>query len=162
MIYVDNLDRVSQDLDTWVKSVEAKVVLKTKGTAVKALQWLTTHSPQFSGDFAANWKVAVNGVDASFEDHAVSAKWTDPRGSAFGIAPFKQGDRPAIDYAVQRGFPQIAKVKFGDYVMLSNSALHDEAYAWKIENNQVKFRPENPEGGRVVARFMASFGSLPT
>lgn len=162
MIYVGNLEQVSGQLDAWVERVEAQATVKLKATSIHALTWLARHSPQFSGDFAANWKVAVNGTDASFDTGAVEAKWTDPRGAAFGTESYKQGDAPAITYAFTRGAPVIQQAKLGDYLTLSNSALHDEPYAWKIENNQIKFRPENAEGGRVVARFIESFRSLPT
>jgi len=36
--------------------------------------------------------------------------------------------------------------------VLTNSAVHDEPYAWKIEDGSIKFRSVNKPGDRPVAR----------
>lgn len=160
MIYVDNLGRVDADFDAWLARVEEEATNKLREIATQALFWLSTHSPQYTGDFAANWKVKANGLDTSFDAGVITSKWTDPRGSAFGVNPYRQGDQAAIAYATGHGLSEIMQVKVGGYVTLANSAFHDEGYAWKIEGNLIKFRPENREGGRVIGRFVESFRSL--
>jgi hypothetical protein len=73
---------------------------------------------------------------------------------------FQQGSAPAIRYAAQEGLPVIFSAQLGDFVMISNSAAHEKPYAWKIESEQILFRPENVEGGRVIGRYMASYKAL--
>ena len=62
----------------------------------------------------------------------------------------KEGDQRAIDVALSR--ISIGEFKLGQTLWLANAAFHDDSYALLIEENKIKFRPENPSGGRVVAR----------
>lgn len=164
MIYASNATQVSSDLDAWFAKAQRQAALKLKVTAIRALHWISLHSPQFSGDFAANWKVAVNGIDSSFRAEALGEPEMEV--GTFGhlqrSSVRQQGDMGAVKYAVAAGGPIINRAKLGDFITIANSAQHDQAYAWKIENNQIKFRDENPEGGRVIQRFVESFRSLPT
>lgn len=161
-VSMTNLDTAFGSIDKWLTDVKSKTERRVKGLTMYATKWLATHSPQYSGDFAANWRVAVNGVDTSFTQAAVNPTWVDPLGRGFGIELFKQGDRPAIDYALSNMTNDVTLIDLGDYVTISNSAQHGaDKYAWKIENNKINFRPENHEGGRVIGRFMESIRSLP-
>lgn len=162
MIYCSNVDEVIGAVDAWAKAAERKAELKLKVIAAHALRWLSTHSPQFSGDFAANWRVSVNGVDTSFVSDALgqSGLTVGKFGHLERANVHKQGDVEAINYAFSHGGPVINQAHLGDYITIANSAKHDTSYAWKIENNFIKFRPENAEGGRVIDRFVESFRSL--
>ena len=40
-------------------------------------------------------------------------------------------------------------IKLGGTVYITNSAQHEDAYAWKIENNQITFRTPNMGAYRV-------------
>lgn len=166
MIEITNLAEVNAQLDAWLAGVTRETEAVATGVAAYALRWLALHSPQYSGDFAANWKVKINGIDASFRENAVGGR---------GEAPRQQGDIDAVGYAVFNGLPRLASFKLGDTIKLSNSARHTyvgkapdqvttvfsgvEAYAWKIEGNKIKFRPENAEQGRVRERFLEFFGA---
>ena len=151
---VENLDSAFGTLDKWVDEVRGKAEKQLRVVSRYALKWLSTHSPQYTGDFAANWRAAVNSVDDAFIYHAVYQ---------YGqTEPFKQGDRPAISYAIDRNAYLIQEAELGDYVTIANSATHDVPYAWKIESNQINFRPENYEGGRVIFRFLEHFKNMPT
>ncbi|UCV26798.1 hypothetical protein [Ferribacterium limneticum] len=168
MIYASNVDQVAKDLEAFLLAAERKATLKLKVIGGHALRWLATNSPQYSGDFAANWKVAINGIDLTFNDHAVSAAGTAKARSVGQIveghdaAMFQQGSAPAVSFSFSHGGPVINRARVGDTITISNSAVHDEPYAWKIEKNQIKFRDENPDGGRVIERFITSFRNLPT
>ena len=65
MIFASNAEDVFKDLDRWMEANERKVEVKLKVITGYALKWLAEHSPQYSGDFAANWKVCVNGIGIS-------------------------------------------------------------------------------------------------
>jgi hypothetical protein len=161
---VEGLDRFDQAFSKFFASVERKVEKRFHQTASTALQWMAQESPQYSGDFAANWKVAINGIDVSFDYQAVSgqADFFRDGGKNEGARPFQQGDPEAIRYALVRGEPILARAKFGDYVTISNSAARGEfSYAWLIEEGKIRFRPVNVSGGRVISRLLETFRSLP-
>jgi hypothetical protein len=152
-VSVSNIGRVRMDFNNWLILVKEEETQRLRTESTRALHWLTRHSPQYSGDFAANWKVAVNEVDTSFEVGAVSQGLSEDN-------LYHQGSTPAIRHATQEGLPVIYSAHLGDAVTISNSAIHDRPYAWKIESDQILFRPENVEGGRVIGRYMASYKAL--
>lgn len=128
-----NLDAFVNDLRGWVEQVRADAADAAAGLAYTALREVAQMSAQYSGDFAANWKLAVGSPDYSFQ------------GQLFSLAhgPRIMGDAQAIDYALDHARGKLAGMKLGDTLYLANSAAHDEAYAWKIEDNRIKFRPGN-------------------
>ena len=163
MIKVENLAQVNAQIDGWLAAVRAEALQKAKGIASTALEFLAQQSPQASGDFAANWKVGINSVDYSFELDALGAPTfvIGDYGRVRGFAPpkFSAGSQAAVGYAISRGTPRINEVKLGDVINISNTAHHDQFYAWKIEDNQIKFRPENAGKGAVITRYMGVFKS---
>lgn len=139
MIKVENLEQVFSDIDNWLAATEAQIEGVARGLATDALNTLLEHSPQYSGDFAANWNLSVNVPDHSFEAGIF--------GKTFAVkdsgSPFSRGDLPAMQYAKAKAKGKLDGFKLGDTIWISNSAKHLELYAWKIENNQIKFRPGN-------------------
>lgn len=139
VIKVENLEQVFSDIDNWLAAAEAQIEGIARGLATEALINLLDHSPQYSGDFAANWKVSVNVPDHSFEA-GIFGKTFAVKGSG---SPFIRGDMPALQYAMRNAMGKLDGFKLGDTIWISNSAKHLELYAWKIENNKIKFRPGN-------------------
>lgn len=120
----------------------------TKGLVFRMLNTILYNSPQFSGDFAANWRISIGTPDYTFEPISIGDIFHFmPRGSN----PRKQGDPVPINKSLAR-MPALAGFKLGQVIWLTNSAYHDESYAILIEENRINFRPENPSGGRVVAK----------
>jgi hypothetical protein len=158
-IEVKGLDHMDATVERWLRKAEQQTQKRLRNTSLHAIQWISRHAPQYSGDFVANLKVAVNRIDPSFEVGAVIDHMRKDRTGA--SVPFHQGSSPAILYAISEAVSPIAHTKFGDFIAISSSATHGKPYAWKVENNAILFRPENVEGGRVFGRFLDSLRSLP-
>lgn len=137
MFKITNLDQIDRELDAWLASVEAEITKVAKGLAVEALVTAAYESPQYSGDFTANWNLSVNQPDRSFTAGVF------PEAAFPSKHPFINGDSPAIAYAMGQADGKLDNFKLGDTIWLCNSAVHQDDYAWKIENNRIKFRSGN-------------------
>lgn len=148
MIKLENLDSFNASVQRWFSSVEEAAAEAAVGLAKEAFEEIIQYSPQYSGDFVANWKVSKNTPDTSFTLDAVHG---------FNKAePFQMGDSPAMEYARQHA--KWPKIRLGESIFLSNSARHDEPYAWKIELGQVALRPVNEGAEHVVFRAASLVG----
>lgn len=142
----------------WFASVETASAAVAVGLARRVFDKVLIESPQYSGDFAANWKVTIDAPASDFNADAVDKK---RRGypDATGInefTPFKRGDPEAIAYA--KAHAAWTPIKLGQSIFISNSAEHDEKYAWQIEHGIIKFRPVNAGAGAVGRRSVAFVG----
>jgi hypothetical protein len=148
VIEVQNLDKFDASVQRWFRSVEAAVTESATGMAKTALRSILNNSPQYTGDFVANWKVSVNSIDSSFTTNAIGGQDT--------TTPYQIGDSKAIRYAINKA--KWPKLKLGDAIFLSNSAHHDDigGYAWKIEEGSIKFRPMHVDAHHVVTRALYS------
>lgn len=142
-----NIDAFATGLDRWLDAVEDEVADVANGLTVKLFNHIVEISPQYSGDFAGNWQYSVNTINTTFTPLNLLDQ------SPLRI-PFLQGGKQAITYAKAMNKGRDTNYKLGDTFYISNSAVHDEAYALKIENNEIKFRPGN-QGG-TIARALAT------
>lgn len=127
------------------------------GLAETALNEILYQSPQYSGQFVANWQLTP--YTPSFVAHDDPLKFYQKEANASlrgdEVEPYEKGDEEAIDFAKTHavaGAARARKAPLGTPIFLSNSSSHEEAYAWKIENGQIDFRPVNPNADRVVQR----------
>jgi len=159
MLVAPNLAPFFASIQAWVISERAVATQVAKGLSAAAFNELPTVSAQYSGDFAANWRYDVGKVDTSFTPNALPKsqrrqKYTykDEGGRhAAHYADRKMGDIEAVSYAYSHNAGKEDKfVTLGPTIYISNSAEHTEFYAWKIENDQIKFREGNE--GHPVAK----------
>lgn len=140
----------------WIAAVTQTAESVTKGLVFKLLDTILYKGPQYSGDFVANWNVSIGSTNYQFvpggEVEAAFIRYE--RG--YNV-PAREGDRRAIQKALDR--INLAGFKLGQTIYLANASAHDESYAVLIEQNRIEFRPENPSGGRVVARAMLNVGA---
>ena len=136
--------------DAWLASVRSAAQGAAAGLAYHALVKLAANSPQYSGDFVANWNVSGGAPNLSFKEWSGSLRgWqaAAQRELSAGGEPFKQGDRPAIEYALARGkkmLAGLAKAPLGTTIYIANASEHDgDAYAYRIEQNKIEFRDVN-------------------
>lgn len=141
---VSNASKVSSDIDSWLAAVVEETEEVAKGLATEAMITLLDNSPQFSGDFAANWKLSVANPDYSFQA-GVFPKYafTATRTKKKRREPFILGDQPAMQHAFIQAMGKMDQFKLGQTIWLTNSAEHLVPYAWMIEDNRIKFRPGN-------------------
>lgn len=135
-----NAAEVAGQLDSWLADVEKEVEDIARGLATEALIYLLDYSPQYSGDFAANWNMSVNTPDYTFHSDVFRDKHFPVKS---GQTAFHMGDGPAMEYAFRNAAGKLDSFKLGDTIWLANAAAHDEPYAWLIEDNRIHFRPRN-------------------
>lgn len=133
---VKNKAQVLKDLDNWEAAVLKQLEALARGLATEAFVTILYNSPQYSGDFAANWKVSYGAPDKAFDEMVFGKQWGDPD-------PFIQGDMEAINYAIRQARGSLAGFKLGQTIFIANSAEHTHTYAWMIEGNKIKFRAGN-------------------
>lgn len=153
------LDQFSAQINAWMLRVGQATQQAASGMAGLALQEIVKESPQYSGDFVSGWEVSFNGP---------AYIWRPAKLYTQDDAPFQKGDEPAMDHALRKAAPNLARAAMagsaqrgygtGVSIYLSNSAKHDEPYAWKIEKGEIDFRPVNPDADHVVARAAGVVG----
>lgn len=143
MLSVTNLPEFKDALDRWVDDVEKMAAEAAVGLAKHTFEKILFISPQYSGDFVANWKVSYGTPDYSF------APWPG-RKPYPSEDPFKRGDHPAARYAMSNA--KWSAPKLGTTIYITNSASHEEPYAWMIENGTIKLRSVNSGATNVMSR----------
>lgn len=138
---VTNLAEVNATVVAWFRRVEKAAAEAAVGMAREAFDEILETSPQYSGDFVANWKVSKNSPDTSFVEGVLTKS---------KIAQFQMGSSPAVAYA--KANARWPNLKLGETLFISNSAAHTDAYAWKIEAGMINLRPVNEGGSHVVRR----------
>lgn len=161
MFKIKNHNKVLADIDKWMADVEAEYLRIAVALMRMMLSQSLKYSPQYSGDFAANWNLSVNLIDVTFNEGVFPSKrFPVPDGQE----PFQRGDAPAISYAFKANDGKLGSAKLGDTLWLANSAAHHDLYAWKIEDNLIKLRPVNFGGegplGKVKAHMLAHFSRI--
>lgn len=159
----ESLAKFDGQVKGWLNSVRAAAEEAAVGLAKEAFNHILHVSPQFSGDFVANWKVGVNEEDTSFKMNALGNKYTAAKGFD-GLGAFQamsRGSLEAINYAKSTAVWR--KIKLGDRIFLSNSAHHFsgaggelDMYAWKIEDGLINLRPINAGADHVARRGAAN------
>lgn len=154
MIKVKNLDSFDAAVQQWFAAVENAAAEAAVGIAHQVFEEVLETSPQYSGDFVANWKVSTNPNYSEFTPNAVGGYFKG-KGDLNAMGPiFQMGSSPAMQYA--RSNAKWPKIKLGKSIYLHNNARHDEPYAWKIENGEIRLRPVNEGAEHVVRRALAS------
>lgn len=150
-----NLTQFVKNNDKWLGEVTEEIGHVAKGLTVTALDYILKNSPQYSGDFVANWNFSINTPDDTF----IQAKLVDTDKSWKGeVEPFKLGDYPAIAEARNRNRGKDKGYKLGDTFYLTNASFHNETYAVKIETGAIRFRPDNAGGEAPVRNALEVIG----
>lgn len=154
MIKVRNLDSFDATVQGWFSAVREAAAEVAVGLAKQAFNQLLYTSPQYRGDFVANWRVSVGQPDTTFVENAVAPSAGTYTGR-LSFEPFEKGSPQAVTYAKAMAKGKLDGFRLGQRIFISNSAAHDEPYAWKIEDGLIKLRPVNAGAAHVVARALA-------
>jgi hypothetical protein len=152
MLQVKGLDAFNATVNQWLGNVEKAAAEAAVGLAKQVFNQILYTSPQYSGDFVANWKVGYGSVDSSFQGRVFNAELYN------ADEPFKRGDTKAIRHA-QANANWRPLTKLGQSIFLSNSAAHDEPYAVKIEQGMIKLRSVNAGAAHVVRRAVTAYSN---
>lgn len=157
MFEINNIGQVVSQIEAWEAEVYESTRRAVMGVSIKMLHHVVEKSAQYSGDFAANWNIQRNSVDTHFEPSVLvqrSKSWDGTLRHGMGPAfqPKIMGDPAAKTYALSANAGRLNGFQLGEDLWISNSAAHDEPYAWKIEEGSIKFRPGN-RGAPVAQAF---------
>ena len=142
---LEGLDKFDAAVGAWFGAVEKASQEAAAGLAKRIFDKVLIESPQATADFVANWKVSVNAPApaSDFTAGVIPGKFKSYPDSVgiYSTELFKRGDPEGINYAKRHVV--WSPIKLGDIIFISNSAIHDEAYAWLIEEGEVNFRQVN-------------------
>ena len=125
--------------------IEAALTLKYHGVIREAFTMLVMNSPQWSGNFTANWNIGKNSPDYSYSEiQAKDDPETDRR-------PFQRGRAPATVTAMQK-LSKLSGVTLADRVYITNATPADtgDYLGNSMLNGQVNLRPVNLVDGKVA------------
>lgn len=148
---IGGIDEFIAELENWVGECRVLTSQVARGIAAHGLTFVLDHSAQFSGDFAANWNLSVGAPNYAFTENPFSRK-------PDSVTSRVMGDPEAIQYAKARAQGVLDRAVAGDDIYISNGAVHEEPYAWLIEDNQIKFRSGN--SGKPIGKYVAIFQAL--
>ena len=138
----------------WFDAVEKAAEDAAVGLATKVFEKALAESPQYSGSYAANWKMSYGSIDTSFE--------FDPLGTKGSGPIYQRGSGPAQGYARAHGMKSPGGFKLGQSIFVSNSTVSkssdprysDVNLAWQIEQGYIRFRPVNEGADHVGAKSL--------
>lgn len=150
MFEVKGLEQFTAAVDAWLLATEQHIADVARGIAVETFDTMLRISPQYSGDFVANWNVSVDQPDESFRQFRT---FQDSH-----KAPFIGGDAEAQAEAKLRNRGRADGFTLGQTIYITNASVHaGDYYAGLIEDNQIKFRPGN--AGAVIANTVQIMAS---
>lgn len=156
MFEITNKDALMEQLDRWEAEVYDLTLQVYVGLSVKLFSTIVNGSAQYSGDYAANWKLSVGKPNYTFTPYALGEPQIQVVNGRLAAAGSKRkmGHSQAIAYAFAGAAGTLAGAALNEDIFITNSAAHDEPYAWLIENGVIKFRQGNQ--GKTVSRALGS------
>ena len=153
---IRGLAAVERQVKKWMDQVEQDAQETARGLSVDLLNRMIENSPQWTGDFASNWRYSINSVDYTYDEGDVP-----PKPGAI-VEPWKQFDQPAVQLGKAKNRGKDLKFKLGDDVYISNSSTHDEPYAQGVFDGSVKLRDVNRRVvlASVLEDFNATYGKV--
>ena len=167
---MSNADKFFAAIRKWEAEQKIAVAEVARGLSAEAFNYIVKISPQYSGDFAANWKYNMGSVDSNFKSGLFqfqsggerliyrSKKRGDTvitRHKSAKTSIRRQGHPEAVNYAYISNSGKDAGFNLTSKAYISNSAVHSEPYAWDIENGTIKFREGTGNHGHIRAETMA-------
>jgi hypothetical protein len=102
MLKVTGLDTTLKKLQNAAKAYEISVTEAKKNFVWTVFRDIVVHTPQWSGNLAANWHVEVGGSSLGTSTYTQKDKHPPHKGSDF--VPFRAGSDPAVSMALSRGY----------------------------------------------------------
>lgn len=153
---VKNVDQVRGQINRWMERARKEAEDAARGLTVTLLTRLIENSPQWTGDFASNWRYSVGKPDLTYDVGDIPSK--------LPAEPWQQFSRPAIQLGKAKNRGKEFGFKLGDTVYISNASTHDTTYAKGIYDGTVKLRDVNSlvKLASVVQDFNAEYGGTLT
>lgn len=131
MIRIKGLDDFKRKLNMDRLRLERRVTKAIQNLVWDVFTDLVVHTPQWSGNMAANWFIVL-GSDPSPEPvpYNVGKSWpvtVDMLRN--GFSPYKQGDAEAVNASMSREYSKVKRIRWNSKVRLVNPV----DYADKVE-----------------------------
>lgn len=146
------IDRIHAGIAAKKAYAEEKATNHIKKICANLLYDAALASPQWSGDYASNWRIVTDSLPG-YDPQLKVSPWQDLE------APYQMGDEPAVGIAVGRGRSAISKIRWNMPIYLVNVA----PVADELEAGTVRLRLENklsPEMS-VVSYLKMNYRCMP-
>lgn len=121
----------------WLDRCKTMAEETARGLAVELLKQMVYNSPQWTGDFASNWRFSVGSADLTYDTGDVAP----PSGPT--TEPWKQFSRPAVQLGMAKNRGKEFAFVLGQDIFISNASQHDTVYAGGVFDGSVKLREVN-------------------
>ena len=172
MLKVSGLSEFDNAVKGWLGAVEKAAEKVATSLALDTLTYILKESPQYSGDFVANWNTTLDAPDYTVIENAVGGRqYFQGR-----LQPtYQKGSQRAIQHALTSAKTALGTLKLGQHIYLANGAYHrahiqrykgdklsyegpggKSYYGWKLEEGLIKLRPVNEGAEHMVRRAATS------
>ncbi len=112
MLKVTGLDTTLKKLQNAAKAYEISVTEAKKNFVWTVFRDIVVHTPQWSGNLAANWYIEVGNSSAGTSTYSQIASYKDDADYSFykGVSPFAAGMNPAVDSVLQRESSKLSQM----------------------------------------------------
>ena len=129
---------------------EARTLRDVKKMARDTLEYAARVSPQWTGTFAANWRLSINRPRPGNSSDTVARKLdrVTPR--------YQEGDQWAINKATGSSGAALSGLRLGKAIYLSTRATNSDGdeYHWDVEGGLIRFRKDNPTARANKGRIL--------
>lgn len=141
---------VSEAVRASMRAAEDRTLAQTKKMAQDTLAFAAKVSPQWTGTFAANWRLSINRARPgnSSDEVASDAEREFPQAS--------ERDSVAVNTAINSAGSKLSGLKLGDRIYLSTVARNQDGseYHWDVEGGLIRFRRDNPTAKANKGRIL--------
>lgn len=128
----------------------ARTLAETKRMAYDTLMFAAKHSPQWTGTYAANWRLSINKPRPgnNVDEVATDAEREHPQS--------REGGLVAVRTVANSPGSKLSGLKLGDRIFLSTRAANadGEEYHWDVEGGLIRFREDNPTARANKGRIL--------
>lgn len=133
-----------------MRAAEDRTLAQTKKMAQDTLAYAAKVSPQWTGTFAANWRLAINKSRPGNSNNEVA---TDAERE---VPQASERDSVAVNTAINSSGSRLSRLKVGDRIYLSTVARNQDGdeYHWDVEGGLIRFRKDNPTARANKGRIL--------
>lgn len=141
---------VAEAVRASMRAAENRTLSATKKMAQDTLAFAAKKSPQWTGTFAANWRLSINRARPGNSSDEVARDFEREFPDA------KEGDMVAVRTATNSPGSKLSGLRLGDRIYLSTRARNEdgEEYHWDVEGGLIRFRKQNPTARANKGRIL--------
>lgn len=133
-----------------LSKAEATTLKNVKKMAKDTLEYAARVSPQWTGTFAANWRLSIDRPRPGNSADTVARKIDRV------IPIYEEGDQWAINKATGSSGAALSGLHLGQAIYLSTRATNSDGdeYHWDVEAGRIRFRKDNPTARANKGRIL--------